>query len=135
MKGNLLGRSVEMTPFNSSTEKTVEPTWWFQSMWLRGGGRGGSDSGYGAWLLVDWMPCRVRCILPMTVGIYGSRCLKINLLVRQIGRTFWLVGSLLWCALTSLGLFILLLVGTICIVFLYLGDRDHPQSICCSVSF
>ena len=76
MKGNRLGRSVEMMHFIFSTKKTVEATWWFQSMLLRGGGRGGSGSGWGSdagLLVVDRILWRVRCIRPMMVGIDSSR--------------------------------------------------------------
>ena len=48
MKGTLPGRSVEIMPFNASRQKMLEPTWWFRSMWLLGGDRGGSGSGSGS---------------------------------------------------------------------------------------
>ena len=84
MKGNRPGRSVEIMPFNSSTEKTPEPTWWCLYIWLRGGGRGSSGSGLFIFigLDVERVHCRVRCIRPMIVGIDGSRCFRIKLLLR-----------------------------------------------------
>ena len=69
-----------MIPFNSSRENTPEPTWWLRSMWLLGGSSGGSGSGSGG--VVERMPCLVRCIRPIIVGIDGSRCFQINSLLR-----------------------------------------------------